>query len=99
MPDQNDFSRESLQLSREELIAIQELLGKACPAPWQISDGMNAVAGCFVCGTKKHEGKGAVGDPCWAAAAGPERCPPGTCQMLITQELALSGAGTNRPHR
>lgn len=54
--------------SREELIAIQTELAKARPDLWHISDGMRSVAGCFICYPKKHEGKGAAGDPCWAAA-------------------------------
>ena len=69
MPDPGNLAQGSLQISREELIAIQDQLGKACPEPWQISNGMSSVAGCFICYPKKHEGKGAAGDLCWAAAA------------------------------
>jgi deoxyribonuclease V len=68
MPEQSDRARGSLQISREELVTIQDLLGKACPVPWQISNGMNSVAGCFICYPKKHQGRGAAGDLCWAAA-------------------------------
>jgi hypothetical protein len=53
MPEQSDRARGSLQISREELVTIQDLLGKACPVPWQISNGMNSVAGCFICYPKK----------------------------------------------
>lgn len=69
MADPGDPAQQPMQISREELIAIQSQLGKACPDPWQISDGMSSVAGCFICYPKKHEGKGAAGDLCWAAAA------------------------------
>jgi deoxyribonuclease V len=44
------------------------MLGKECPTPWQLSEGMDLVAGCFICYPKKHEGSGAAGDQCWAAA-------------------------------
>jgi deoxyribonuclease V len=69
MRDQSDLARESFHIGRDQLVAIQDQLGKACPIPWQISNGMNSVAGCFICYPKKHEGKGAAGDLCWAAAA------------------------------
>jgi deoxyribonuclease V len=64
----DDTPREPWPISREELTALQDRLGKECPEPWQLSDGMNLVAGCFICYPKKHEGSGAAGDQCWAAA-------------------------------
>ncbi len=69
MADLNGFAQASWQIGREELIAIQDRLGKARPDPWQVGDGMSSVAGCFICYPKRHEGRGEIGDPCWAAAA------------------------------
>jgi deoxyribonuclease V len=69
MTDPADIGRASMSISREELIAIQDQLGKACPEAWRMSDAMRSVAGCFICYPKKHEGKGAAGDRCWSAAA------------------------------
>ncbi len=69
MPDHPDFAQELLHISRQELIEIQEQLGNAHPTPWQLEDGMNSVAGCFICFPKGHEGKGSTGDLCWAAVA------------------------------
>jgi deoxyribonuclease V len=54
--------------SRENLVAIQDKLGKTSPDRWQLSDGMSLVAGCFICYPMKHEGRGVAGDLCWAAA-------------------------------
>ncbi len=34
-----------------------------------MEDGMKAVGGCWICHQKGCEGKGAAGDPCWAAAS------------------------------
>ncbi len=64
----DDTNREPWPVSREELTALQDRLGKERPEPWRLSDGMSLVAGCFICYPKKHEGSGAAGDQCWAAA-------------------------------
>jgi deoxyribonuclease V len=69
MADINSFAQESWPAGREELIAVQEQLGKVAPDPWQAGEGISSVAGCFICYPKRHEGSGAAGDLCWAAAA------------------------------
>ncbi|MBZ5500554.1 MAG: endonuclease V [Acidobacteriia bacterium] len=53
----------------DELIRIQHKLATVSPEPWVIGDALRAVAGCWICHPKGREGKGAAGDPCWAAAA------------------------------
>lgn len=68
MFDPGDTHQEPWPISREDLTAVQHRLGKECPEPWQLSDGMILVAGCFICYPKKQEGSGAAGDQCWAAA-------------------------------
>jgi deoxyribonuclease V len=52
----------------EELVRIQCELGAMFPEPWVTGDAVRAVAGCWICNPKGREGKGAAGDPCWAAA-------------------------------
>lgn len=64
----NNTHQEPWPVSREDLVAVQERLGNVRPELWQMSDGMSLVAGCFICYPKKHEGSGAAGDLCWAAA-------------------------------
>jgi deoxyribonuclease V len=39
------------------------------PKPWEIPEILHTIGGCFICYPKQHEGPGAAGDPCWAAAA------------------------------
>lgn len=68
MFDPGDTNQEPWPIGREELEAVQCVLGKARPKLWQLSDGMSLVAGCHICYPKKHEGSGAVGDFCWTAA-------------------------------
>jgi deoxyribonuclease V len=53
----------------EELIRMQYKLAAMSPEPWIIGDAVRVVAGCWICHPKGREGKGATGDPCWAAAA------------------------------
>ena len=54
--------------SAAALVALQEALGVATEPPWQ-GHGDTAVAGCFVCFPRGIAGRGAAGDPAWAAAA------------------------------
>ncbi len=54
--------------SREDLIALQNQLGRARPVIWQPGSEFDLVGGCFVCYPKAHPGSGSAGDPCWAAA-------------------------------
>ena len=53
----------------EELMRTQCELGAMFPEPWVTGDAVRAVAGCWICNPRGREGKGAAGDPCWAAAA------------------------------
>jgi len=53
----------------DELISLQHWLSILTPEPWETPETLHAIAGCFVCYPKRHEGPGAAGDPCWAAAA------------------------------
>lgn len=53
----------------DELIRLQRQVAAMAQPPWTIDDGLRAVAGCWICHPKGREGKGAAGDPCWAAAA------------------------------
>ncbi|MDR7481291.1 MAG: endonuclease V [Armatimonadota bacterium] len=53
----------------EALIALQEQLGRAAPAPWAPAGRVRVVAGCFICFARHKVGAGAAGDPGWAAAA------------------------------
>jgi deoxyribonuclease V len=53
----------------QELIAAQEKLASASPAPWAPPSTGASVGGCIVCFPRGQRGPGAVGDPAWAAAA------------------------------
>ena len=55
--------------TQDELISLQHRLSIVTPEPWDIPEILDAIAGCFICYPKQHEGPGAAGDPCWAAAA------------------------------
>jgi deoxyribonuclease V len=56
--------------TRAELLADQLELGRAAPEPWTApTDRALMCAGCFVCHARGKVGRGARGDPCWAAAA------------------------------
>lgn len=50
------------------LIAAQEALARAVPAPWTPPAGPLRVAGCWVCFARGLAGPGSVGDRAWAAA-------------------------------
>lgn len=52
----------------ESLEAVQHELADATPAPWRPSDGSLLVGGCWVCFPRGLTGRGAAGDPAWAAA-------------------------------
>jgi deoxyribonuclease V len=39
------------------------------PAPWRPPASDPSIGGCFVCFARGYRGRGAVGDPAWAAAA------------------------------
>jgi deoxyribonuclease V len=53
--------------SADELVDVQRALADADPPPWQPGD--HAVIGaCFVCSPRGKSGRGAAGDPLWAAA-------------------------------
>ena len=51
-----------------DLIAAQRALADAAPPPW-LAPASPVVAGCFVCFARGQLGRGAEGDPAWAAAA------------------------------
>ncbi len=53
----------------EELISVQNRLGAANPEPWNPTEPVRLIGGCFICYPKGHVGKGIVGDRYWAAAA------------------------------
>jgi deoxyribonuclease V len=55
--------------TQDELISFQHHLGALVPETWEFPETLHAVAGCFICYPKRHEGPGAAGDLCWAAAA------------------------------
>jgi deoxyribonuclease V len=52
----------------EALAGAQRTLAQATPAPWR-PRGTPLVAGVFVCFPRGRHGRGARGDPAWAAAA------------------------------
>ena len=54
--------------SADELVDVQRALARADPPPWCMRPGA-AVGGCFVCSERSKRGRGAAGDPVWAAAA------------------------------
>jgi deoxyinosine 3'endonuclease (endonuclease V) len=66
--------RKTIGMAREwprtaaELVREQERLARAKPPPWPFTEG-SLVAGCFVCFPRGPTGRGAAGDPAWAAAA------------------------------
>jgi deoxyribonuclease V len=53
--------------SASELVRVQRTLAEAKPPPWRLrADAV--VGGCFVCSSRAKRGRGAAGDPLWAAA-------------------------------
>jgi deoxyribonuclease V len=52
----------------DELERAQDALAAAAPAPWRPS-GAPLIGGCFVCFARGVGGRGARGEPGWAAAA------------------------------
>lgn len=54
--------------SADELADAQQTLAEADPPPWRLDDEA-VIGGCFVCSTRHKRGRGAAGDPLWAAAA------------------------------
>ena len=56
--------------TREELIRVQEELGRAEPPPWRPPKDVDlAVGGCFVCFERGPSGPGRKGESAWAGAA------------------------------
>ena len=55
--------------SPEELIDTQRALAATAPEPWRRADGTLAVGACAVLFGRGLTGRGARGDPAWAAAA------------------------------
>jgi deoxyribonuclease V len=55
--------------TQNELISLQHRLSILTAEPWDVPEALHTVAGCFICYPKQHQGAGAAGDPCWAAAA------------------------------
>jgi len=51
----------------DELVRLQRTLAAAEPPQWQPHDGA-VIGGCFVCSSRAKRGRGAAGDPLWAAA-------------------------------
>jgi deoxyribonuclease V len=56
--------------SADELVQAQLALAEADPPPWYLDDH-SGTGGCFVCSARTKRGRGATGDPLWAAAATP----------------------------
>src|SRR5262249_51333452 len=54
--------------TEEALVALQRDLAAARPPPWRPLRDAPAVGGCFVCFERGGGGRGAAGDPGWAAA-------------------------------
>jgi deoxyribonuclease V len=52
----------------DELVAMQDALARALPAPWAGPPEVGRIAGCFVCFERGRTGSGAEGDPGWVAA-------------------------------
>lgn len=53
-----------------DLVAAQEALARATPAPWLPDpSGVRMAAGCFVCFARGKTGRGQAGDAGWAGAA------------------------------
>lgn len=55
--------------SPDELIEKQNALAAACPEPWRPPDSPLAIGACAVVFPRGLGGRGARGDPAWAAAA------------------------------
>jgi deoxyribonuclease V len=53
--------------SAEELVDVQQTLAEADPPAWRL-DAEAVLGGCFVCSSRAKRGRGAAGDPLWAAA-------------------------------
>lgn len=64
-------------ITADELIVVQEELGRATPPPWPVPAEVGRVAACFVCFERGRSGPGAAGDRGWAVAclAAPPREP------------------------
>ena len=54
--------------SADKLVEAQRTLAEANPPPWRLGD-QAVIGGCFVCSPRGKRGRGAAGDPLWAAAA------------------------------
>src|SRR4051794_19682331 len=52
-----------------ELVEAQRALAAARPEPWRAPPGPLAIGGCVVAFPRGRSGRGAAGDPGWAAAA------------------------------
>lgn len=52
-----------------DLIAEQQALAAATPEPWRPGDASPAIGACVVVFPRHQTGRGARGDPAWAAAA------------------------------
>lgn len=55
--------------TRSELIGVQRELADSSGAPWRPSGHRPVVAACFACFARGASGRGAAGDPAWAAAS------------------------------
>src|SRR4051812_38576290 len=72
----------------EELVALQEPLGAARPAPWHPGSDPPSVAGSFVCFPAEDPRRGGAGDTAWAGAALLE---PGHAPELVAIEGETGG--------
>ena len=67
-----DYCRMGLEqgwpADRGELIALQESLGRAAPAPWSPQAMPRVFGAVFVAFSKGRSGAGAAGEPAWASA-------------------------------
>lgn len=68
MTGPDSYRGSSWPTSVQELISIQESLGRADPDPWIPRPDLAGVAGCFVC-FEAGEDPGRAGEVGWAAAA------------------------------
>jgi len=73
--------------SAQELIEAQQALAGASPEPWTPPPGPLAVGACAVYFPRGQEGRGARGDPAWAAAAVAEH------GRVVAQSFVRAGAG------
>lgn len=55
-------------VDQASLVAVQEELAHAVPEPWRPDWDRLRVGGCWVCFPRGLTGRGASGDPAWAAA-------------------------------